>query len=88
MSGVILTSETLVVPNVAPYQPSNGVAMPKSCHVGFSASSQLRMGKPDLMVFSRDLGWRRNCHLTHLDLRLVHPSEMCVLLLLVYDWVD
>jgi hypothetical protein len=85
--GVILTSEPLVVSNVASHQPSNGAAMPQPCHIGFGPSSQLCMGKPVFMVFSGDLGWRRDRQLTHLGLRFVHPSEMYVLLLLIYGRV-
>ena len=42
------------------------------------------MGKPNFMVVSRDLEWRGNRQLTNLDIRHVHPSERCVLLLLIY----
>ena len=45
------------------------------------------MDKPVCMVFSGDLGWRRDRQLSHLGLRFVQSSEVYVLLLLVYGGV-
>ena len=61
--------------------------MPQLCHIGSGSSSQLCMGKPVFMVFSGDLGWRRDRQLTHLDLRFVRSKEVYVLLPLVYGRV-
>jgi len=61
--------------------------MSQFCHVDFGSSSQLCMGKPVLMVFSGNVGWRRDRQLTHLDLRCVRSPEVYVLLLLVYGRV-
>lgn len=74
----------LVVSNVASRQPSNGIAVSQPCHFDFGSSSPLCMGKPVCMVFSGDLGWRRDRQLSHLGLRFVQSSEVYVLLLLVY----
>ena len=77
----------LVVSNVASGQPSNGVAMSQLRHIGLSASSQLCMGKRVFMVFSGELGWRRDRQFSHMGPRCVHSPEVYVLLLLIYGRV-